>query len=169
MPPASDQDNQPLDSTPGQVAPVDGAPVELHLTLPADWATPSVVRRHVREWLGTQRWPDSRVDELVLAISEAVSNSIEHGYGISTDDYGEHPDVVEVAGHFELDADRFSQAVCTIRDRGRWLVPNIEPSTRGHGIMMMRGCTDELVISHDDSGTTVLLRSRPTPPSVSGT
>jgi anti-sigma regulatory factor (Ser/Thr protein kinase) len=52
----------------------------LRLALPADPITSSVTRQRVREWLAAWSWPADQLDDIVLAVSEAVSNAIEHAY-----------------------------------------------------------------------------------------
>src|SRR3954471_9852136 len=81
VPPPSDQDERPV--RPGRsVDPATVADVELHLVLGATWVAPSIARERVEEWLRAQQWPPAQADELVLAVSEAVSNSVEHGYRV---------------------------------------------------------------------------------------
>lgn len=165
MPPASDRSDRQPDSdltpaTAGHASP------ELNLTLPADWITPSIVRDRVRRWLGAHGWPASQVIDLVLAVSEAVSNSIEHGYGIGPDDYSPGA-LVELACQVEVEADGFRRAVLVVRDEGRWREPASAPTaTRGHGTTMMRACVDELTVEHDRRGTRTTMRSHPVPPAL---
>lgn len=162
MPPASNPGEQQVD---GDVVPLRPRAGVLDLVLPAEWITPALVRSRVREWLGWRPWPAGLVNELVLAVSEAVSNSVEHGYGIAADDHDDRAHVIEVAGRVEPDADHTSRIVLVVRDRGRWRAPTVDPTAiRGHGITIMRSCVDELTVDHDgDAGTTVTMRSRPVP------
>jgi anti-sigma regulatory factor (Ser/Thr protein kinase) len=132
----------------------------LHLAVPADWISPSVVRSHLRSWLGDLRWPPRRIDELVLAVSEMVSNSIEHGYGRAVDHPTPAHDQVEVEGRITVD-DAGSRAVVTVTDHGTWRIPDTGPSSRGRGTLLARACTDELTTRHGPEGTVVVMRSRP--------
>jgi anti-sigma regulatory factor (Ser/Thr protein kinase) len=142
--------------------------VELELT--AEWVAPSIARDRVRRWLTAHRWSPAQVDDLVLAVSEAVSNSVEHGYGMPTED-ADHSTLdassstVKLAGQIITDADGIRRVEFTIRDHGRWTPPD-GPSSRGHGMTLMRACTDAVTIEHTTAGTTVVLRSRalPSPP-----
>jgi hypothetical protein len=43
-----------------------------------------------QRWLAALRWPPGQNDDLVLAVNEAVSNSVEHGRALHRDDEGEH-------------------------------------------------------------------------------
>lgn len=130
----------------------------------ADWVSPSLARGHIRRWLGDLRWPQRRIDEMVLAVSEAVSNSIEHGYGLTVDHPGPSADLVEIDGRISVDGSGFSRAVVTVTDHGTWRTPDPGPSTRGRGTLLARACTDELRTEHRQDGTTVIMRSRPIPP-----
>lgn len=132
----------------------------------ADWVSPSLVRRHIRRWLGGLRWPQRRIDELVLAVSEVVSNSIEHGYGVTIDHQGPSPNVVEIEGAIEVDDAGFARAVVVVSDHGVWRVPDPGPSSRGRGMLLARACTDELRTEHHSGGTTTTMRSRPIPPAL---
>jgi two-component sensor histidine kinase len=96
------------------------------------------------------------MDDIVLAINEAVSNSIEHGYGIGAEDPAG-------AGTVELRGEIADHHVTfTVRDKGVWRPPVDDPkSTRGQGIRLMRACVDQVTIDATDEGTTVVLRGRP--------
>jgi serine/threonine-protein kinase RsbW len=54
--------------------------------LTADWGAPSIPRDRIRACLRAYRWLSAHIDDLVLAIDNAVTHSIEHGYGMDTDD-----------------------------------------------------------------------------------
>ena len=127
----------------------------LFLALPADLHTSAEARRGIGAWLTTHGWPPEAQEDLVLAVSEAVSNAVEHGYGVHAGAEG-RPGVVEIAA--ERVADRVE---ITVRDRGGWRTPSRLRSHRRHGIPIMRACAAECAIDGTPSGTTVVLRSRP--------
>jgi hypothetical protein len=52
----------------------------LHLTLSAEPLSISVARGAVRRWLAAWSWPADQLDDIVLAVNEAVSNATEHAY-----------------------------------------------------------------------------------------
>jgi anti-sigma regulatory factor (Ser/Thr protein kinase) len=165
VPPTSDQDRHAPRRADARPAPIsDAASETLDLVLTADWVAPARVRARVREWLGAHRWPTAHVDELVLAISEAVSNSIEHGYGLRAESVARATDVVEVHSHIGVDVDGFRQAEFTIKDYGVWRIPSGRRTTRGRGMLIMRTCTDDVMVDFSDAGTTVMLLSHPVPP-----
>jgi len=135
----------------------------LDLILAADWFSPSVARDRVRTWLRANGWPPAHTDDLVLAVNEAVSNSIEHGYDIGPEDLPTL-DTVEVHGAIHRAPDGSRHVEMTIRDSGTWHTPtNDDHSTRGQGLRLMRACVAHLTIDGHTTGTTVTLRSHPTP------
>ncbi len=172
VPPASEQGSHSGERDPGGSAlprpesPADGVATTVRFLVSADWASPSVVRGHIRRWLGELRWPQRRIDEMVLAVSEVVSNSIEHGYGVAIDAPVPSPNVVEIDGRVSVDDSGFSRALVTVTDHGAWRVPDLGPSSRGRGMLLARACTDELVTEHRVDGTTVIMHSRPIPPTL---
>ena len=133
-------------------------PPPLDLVLAADWISPSVARDKVRTWLRANGWTEPQIDDLVLAINEAVSNSIEHGYGVGAHDQAGNG-TVELRGEITDHHVTF-----TVRDRGVWRPPVDDPkSTRGQGIRLMRACVDQVTVDVTDEGTTVVLKGRPLP------
>lgn len=160
MVPPSDQDEHPVRHPRREHAPPAGA---VRLTLAADWVAPSIARDRVERWLRALRWPPAQVEELVLALSEAVSNSVEHGYLVPPH-VVDHPDVVEIAMRVRTAADGYRRAELVVRDHGSWREPDTTRTTRGHGTLIMRTCTDEIDIDGRPDGTTVVLLSRPVPP-----
>jgi serine/threonine-protein kinase RsbW len=162
VPPPSDQDEHRVRRA--RPAPDGGSVGEgLDLELSAEWVAPSIARERVEGWLRGHRWPPAQVDELVLAVSEAVSNSVEHGYRVPPDAV-EPRETVSLRMRLEVADDGFRRVEFVVSDRGHWREPDTGATTRGHGMLIMRSCTDELVVEGSSGGTTVVLRSRPTPP-----
>jgi anti-sigma regulatory factor (Ser/Thr protein kinase) len=122
--------------------------------------TPSVARQRVREWLIAWSWPADQFDDIVLAVSEAVSNAIEHAY------VGQPPGMVEVRGGVETTPDGQRWMTMIVRDHGRWRRPSRDDQNRRRGIPLMRACMDSVTLTRpgDGVGTRVLLRSRAAPP-----
>lgn len=156
MPPSSERQlgNEPTRADVAQT---------LDLVLAADWISPSVARDQVRTWLRANRWSPAHTDDLVLAVNEAISNSIEHGYQISPQaPPGE--EMVEIRGAITRAPDCTRRVELTVRDRGTWQPPEDDPhSTRGQGIRLMRACVEHMTIDSGGEGTTVILHSRPVP------
>lgn len=163
MPPTSEQDEHSIH---GAEAARDTPDSRLHLVLSVEWVSPSIARDRVRRWLRSHGWSPAHVDELVLAVSEAVSNSIEHGYLVAPDEADNlavHPSVIELDATIVQEHDG-RRAEFTITDTGRWMRPARDRGSRGHGLTIIRACAEEVKIEGGETGTTVFLRSRPVPP-----
>lgn len=166
MKPPSDQDEHP--GRPPRV-PLSGAAARspstvpsLRMALPADWVAPSIARDRLEQWLRDLVWPAAQREDLVLALSEAVSNSVEHGYGVRSGTAGHEDGVVEVVAELVAGHDSAQRVALTVRDSGGWRQPT-DAAHRGHGLRMIRAGGDEVVIDGDEGGTTVRLTSRPAP------
>ncbi|GGS34565.1 MULTISPECIES: ATP-binding protein [Actinokineospora] len=157
MPPSSDQDRRQA----GARSEADAEP-ELRFTLPVDWVSPSLARERLRSWLRRQRWSPAQIDDLVLVVNEAVTNSIEHGYGLSAE-RARPPSAVQITCRVLTDPSGDRQVELVVRDQGRWRPPT-EPGNRGKGLGLMRACSEHMTIDHDETGTTVTIVSRPIPP-----
>ena len=84
----------------------------------------------------------------MLAVNEAVSNSVEHAYLPQTPG-----DTVELTFWTEEDA------VCLeIVDHGTWRVSSGRSPGRGRGIELMERILASVLIHYDTRGTRVLLR-----------
>ncbi len=132
------------------------------LALPADPASAAAARTRLTAWLAAHGWPRAQQDDLVLAVSEAVSNAIEHGYGVRPGVAG-RPGVVEVRAEIVTADDNERRVELTVRDRGVWRAAPRRRAHRRHGIPIMKACVAECVIDGTASGTTVVLRSLPVP------
>ncbi|KAA9165641.1 SpoIIE family protein phosphatase [Amycolatopsis acidicola] len=116
----------------------------LSMTLPAMPESLKEIRTAMRRWLSATGADDETSGDLLLAVGEACTNSVEHAYG---------PAGGTVSLHLELEG---SDVVATVRDRGRWRAPR--GSNRGRGIMLMRKCCDHVELEQTDEGTTVTIR-----------
>jgi len=114
------------------------------------------VRTLLAAWLTTHGWTEAAQEDLVLAANEAVSNAVEHGYGVRPGAAG-RPGLVEVAAERVAD----HRVEITVRDRGGWRPPPRLRAHRRHGIPIMKACAADCVIDGTPSGTTVVLRSHP--------
>lgn len=161
MSPPSEYDERPPAPRPvvGRAAP------ELVATLAADWAAASVARERLGRWLRDLDWPPAQRDELVLAASEAVSNSVEHGYGVPHD-VVDHDGLVTMRATVEMERDGHRRVRIVVADAGGWVERDGSRDRRGHGLTIMRACTDELTVDGTAEGTTVVLHSRAAPPDV---
>lgn len=140
-------------------APTAGA--QLMFSLSAQWASASLARERMERWLWTHRWPASSREDIVFGVSEAVSNSVEHGYLVAHHVI-DHPGTIEVYSRILTAATGQQHVELTITDHGRWRPYRTDERTRrGRGIPLMRATMDHVTINGTDQGTTVILRSRP--------
>lgn len=145
--------------------PVDGAsptgsPQLLQLELAADPVVASVARDEVGQWLTALCWLAGQREDIVLALSEAVSNAIEHAY------LDQAVGSVTITGGLETAPDGWRRVTVVVRDYGRWRPIPIQHENRRLGIPIMWACMDAVTIGHsaDQVGTLVVLRSRVVPP-----
>lgn len=134
---------------------------ELRAALPTDPISISVARSRVRRWLASWSWPTNELDDIVLAVSEAVSNAIEHAY------LHQPPGLVHIRGQIEPTPGGQRQVMIVVRDHGRWRPPPRDDENRRRGIPLMRICMESVTIDQPDDnpvGTRVVLRSKPVPP-----
>jgi anti-sigma regulatory factor (Ser/Thr protein kinase) len=114
---------------------------------PAEVRQLTAIRAEVRRWLGPTDLPDDDRDDLVLAVSEAATNAIEHGYR------GGDPDArVEVA--------LWRSARClhiAVVDSGTWRQPTPGRRGRGFGLPLMRRLVGAVAVDHGAVGTRVVL------------
>jgi serine/threonine-protein kinase RsbW len=114
---------------------------------PADAHQLASIRTQVRRWLARLVLPGDAEDDIVLAVSEAASNCVEHAYTPETTD-----------GTVELTIWTETPNLCMeIVDHGTWQPPTDRPAGRGRGIEMMRHVTAAVLIHHDHRGTRVFL------------
>ena len=137
----------------------DGQHRDFLVTLQATPVTPAVARRYIGHWLEAIAWPQAERDAVVLAVNEAVSNAVEHGYGVTRHGprvEGEVSVQVRVVPSGPDDRD----LLVTVRDDGGWKPPSDTPEARngGFGFVLLRELTDDLEIDGREDGTTVMLR-----------
>lgn len=109
------------------------------------------IRRQFDLWLDSVGCPPELAHRLVLALSEAVTNSVEHAYR------GRDTATVRVTGAIEQDR----SIRVTVADRGRWQVPRPDGGYRGRGLLMMQESVDRVAIERTAEGTTLSLWVQP--------
>ena len=141
---------------------------DLHIELAPELVAPSIARDRFERWLRDLSWPSGQREDLVLALSEAVSNSVEHGYQIHAGLPRQNLEAgtVEVRARVLVEANDLRRITLTVRDHGRWREPVAPARFRGHGLSIIRACADQVSIDGDGGGTTVTLitRAAPSPP-----
>lgn len=130
-------------------------PPTLRVELPVEPASAGRSRRETGRWLTSLCGTDEQcptVQDLVLAVNEAVSNCIEHAYGAAG---SEGPATVLL--HGETDGHRVRMKVS---DRGCWRDPPTDPGHRGRGIGMIEAVAEDVRVEPGPDGTTVTFRGR---------
>jgi serine/threonine-protein kinase RsbW len=128
----------------------------LRACLVAGQRAPMLARHRLQGWLRLLGWPEAESGDLVLAVSEAVSNAVEHAY-LADELAGEVELVaVEVAG-----LDGACRVVITVTDHGRWRPSAPDPGFRGRGLPMIKVLTESHEVRGTPIGTTVQMISYP--------
>ncbi|WP_298180927.1 SpoIIE family protein phosphatase [Saccharomonospora sp.] len=122
------------------------APSALRFDVDAVPESLAEVRSQLRRWLPNMGASADDTADLLVAVGEAVANSIEHAYG---------PQGGKVCLRLEAHGD---EVEITVSDTGMWRSPR--GTHRGRGTQLMRQLCDELTVSHSDGGTHVQLRKR---------
>ena len=102
------------------------------------------LRRRLRAWLDLRGLSGEERDDVVLAVSEACNNAIEHAYP-------DEPGLIRLI--LEHDEETLSMR---ITDHGTWQ-PSTPTSERGRGIALMQAVMDVATVEHDARGTSVTL------------
>jgi GAF domain-containing protein/anti-sigma regulatory factor (Ser/Thr protein kinase) len=121
-------------------------PARLELHLDADPKVLALVRRSVTRWLGAQGADHEVITEIIIAVSEACANAVEHAYGPGS-------------GDFSLVAEPAEGEVrITVRDRGHWRPPR--GRDRGRGLKIMEAAMDAVDVATDEQGTRITMTRR---------
>jgi anti-sigma regulatory factor (Ser/Thr protein kinase) len=123
----------------------------------ADAPSAARARADFRSWLGRHfTLSAERFSDLLLAVSEAISNAAEFAY-IDASQRG----TMDVSAAYDADSDTLA---VTVDDRGRWRQSVAAPARaepqcllRGRGIPLMRALADEATIDRTPHGTHVTL------------
>jgi anti-sigma regulatory factor (Ser/Thr protein kinase)/putative methionine-R-sulfoxide reductase with GAF domain len=122
-------------------------PETLELRLAAERATLASLRQRLTSWLRGHEVREDDARAIVLAVSEAAANAIEHAYAPRHASYHVH-------AHLEGDF-----VVVTVTDRGQWR--DATPSeNRGRGLGIMERTMDSVDIERSEQGTRIVLRRR---------
>jgi anti-sigma regulatory factor (Ser/Thr protein kinase) len=120
------------------------------LTIPNDPKRLGAVREFVERMVNSSPLDRSDCNKLVLAVDEAVTNIMEHGYGKGRD------------GSIEIEISYDAATFCIlIRDEGRFFNPELAPNPdvtdhlrhgkkKGLGIFLMRQIMDEIKYRYKD-------------------
>jgi PAS domain S-box-containing protein len=118
-------------------------PEPLRIRLPARPTSVASLRHALRRWLEGAGVGEEDVFDITVACGEAVSNSIEHAYGLGEGDIEMEAVVLD------------GQVSISIRDYGQWRAER--ETDRGRGFGMMRELMDDVDVSPASYGTEVRL------------
>ncbi len=119
-------------------------PLAIHRTINADQL--GELRQQLSGWLRGAGVAEERVADIVLAVNEAVANSIEHGYR------GRKLGKVRING-----SNDGARVDLKITDKGKWRPAAADPGTRGRGLLLIRAVSDWLELDCTPKGTTVAM------------
>jgi anti-sigma regulatory factor (Ser/Thr protein kinase) len=120
-------------------------PSRFSCQLIADPAQLRPARHAIACWAAGVGLGPERVDDLALAVGEALSNSIEHAYPTATGPIEIDGLVVETELRVE------------VHDHGDWRAPRAHPGWRGRGISMIHALADHAEVERRERGTTVTM------------
>ena len=114
----------------------------------AKFTSLGALRADLRLWLESVDVGRDEIDDVLVAVGEAVTNAIEHGHRQDGRTIGFEARRRE--GEIELIVD----------DNGTWQAPRSEDSDsdRGRGILLMRQLMDDVLLEPGSAGTKVRLR-----------
>jgi anti-sigma regulatory factor (Ser/Thr protein kinase) len=128
------------------------------MVLLADPVTLSVVRERFRRWLDLLRWPEQEIDDVVMAVNEAVSIAIQNV----------HPSrsgaEVHVAAKLFTEADGGRRVMIGVVGDDRWCPEPTDEDFRSPGMLMIHACMDAVEVSREPDVTTLMMSSVKVPP-----
>jgi anti-sigma regulatory factor (Ser/Thr protein kinase) len=116
----------------------------LRIEVPATADRLAQIRRRLLDWMEPIGVPGDVRADIVLAVNEAASNSVEHAYR------GDNDGVMVVEASVAN-----GRIVICVSDHGEWRTPSAEPTTRGRGLPIIRAVGDGVQVLSSASGTTV--------------
>jgi anti-sigma regulatory factor (Ser/Thr protein kinase) len=125
------------------------ARAELRVRLPAHPESVGRARALTSEWCARYAGMDGRLDDILIAVTEATANVVVHAY----------PD--GPPGEFELVLrDDHGRLIVTVRDDGvGYYVPSATPGL-GTGLLVIQRASDSSAIDAAEPGTIVTMRFR---------
>ena len=119
----------------------------LALRLPAEPPVLASLRRTLRGWLERLGASEFETYDVLVAVTEAAANAIEHAYGPS-----------DATFEVEAGASPDGEVWLVVRDQGRWRPPR--GHNRGRGTLLMQELMDHFEVSTGEHGTEVRMRRR---------
>jgi anti-sigma regulatory factor (Ser/Thr protein kinase) len=128
----------------------------ISMALMADPVSLSVVRERFRHWLTELWWPSAEIDDVVMAVNEAVTSAVEHTHPSSV---GAE---VRVAARQFAETDGWRRVLVAVEGGVHW-TPEPE-GFEGPGLLMIYACMEGIEVTREPNGTTMLLTSARVPP-----
>ncbi|MCO1658842.1 ATP-binding protein [Pseudonocardia humida] len=126
----------------------------LRIVLRAGARSPAQARRVVSGWMARvcgRAAPCDLADDLVFAVSEAVTNCIDHAYRDRA------PGEIRVEGSVSAPAGGPRAVTVAVSDDGAWVEPDHDPGFRGRGVEMIRASVSSLTMVAGRCGTTLTM------------
>jgi anti-sigma regulatory factor (Ser/Thr protein kinase) len=118
------------------------APLRIEAEATPDQLAP--IRRQLGSWLQAAAVGEVLASDIVLVVSEACTNCIEHAY------VGHH------IGAMILEMEAVNDEVRSrITDSGSWKTPTENPGTGGRGLLLMRAMSERMEVEIRPDGTTI--------------
>ncbi|MEA2368545.1 MAG: hypothetical protein QOH38_1263, partial [Thermoleophilaceae bacterium] len=117
------------------------------LRLPAEPPVLASMRRTLRQWLGALGAEEIETYDVLVAVTEAAANAIEHAYG-----------PIDAAFDVEVEVSDDGDVSVVVRDQGRWRPPR--GHNRGRGTLLMQELMDHFEVTTSEEGTEVRMRRR---------
>jgi serine/threonine-protein kinase RsbW len=117
----------------------------LRVTLPAHQDSLALLRHVVRGFRDAYAIGQSTMDDIVLAVSEAASNVVQHAYG-------RRQGTMTIVARTED-----GRLHVLVRDHGAGIVPPADTPVLGHGLALMEHVAAALEIIGSSAGTDVLM------------
>ncbi|AKN15887.1 SpoIIE family protein phosphatase [Mycobacterium haemophilum] len=107
----------------------------------------ATIRHRLARWLLAAGVPDALAADIVLAVNEACTNSVEHayrGHNVGTM-------LIEVEA---VDGEVHAR----VADSGSWKEPAVDPRSGGRGLILIRTISDSVELDKSPPGTTLDIR-----------
>jgi anti-sigma regulatory factor (Ser/Thr protein kinase) len=119
----------------------------LSLQLPAEPPVLAKLRRALRKWLVELGGEEAEIYDVLVAVTEAAANAVEHAYG-----------PIDATFDVEAEAVGEGEVSVVVRDQGRWRPPRGQ--NRGRGTLLMQELMDHFEVTTGDAGTEVRMTRR---------
>ena len=126
----------------------------LRVVLRAGGRSPAQARQVVSRWLAAVCGRSAAcdlADDLVFAVSEAVTNCVDHAYRDRA------PGDIRLEGDLSTPAGAPRTVTVAVSDDGAWEEPAEDPGFRGRGLSMIRSSVTSLNLVAGRCGTTLVM------------